>query len=59
MRRSLDHIIPLARGGWHAMDNVALAHLRCNITKHAKILDRMPRWCPAGGDLGELAAKSA
>ena len=35
MRKSIDHIIPLARGGAHQADNVQLAHLRCNIRKGA------------------------
>lgn len=26
----IDHLIPLARGGSHTLDNVALAHPRCN-----------------------------
>lgn len=59
MRRSLDHIIPLSRGGWHAMDNVALAHLRCNISKRSRILDRLPAWHPGGGDFDALAAQPA
>jgi 5-methylcytosine-specific restriction endonuclease McrA len=28
--RSLDHLIPLAHGGNHTEDNLALAHFRCN-----------------------------
>ena len=31
---SLDHIIPLARGGTHTLDNVQCSHLRCNLAKH-------------------------
>lgn len=58
MRRSIDHVIPLARGGWHAMDNVALAHLRCNISKRDKILDRAPKWHSTGGDVGAVATQS-
>lgn len=42
--RSIDHIIPIVAGGAHAMDNVALSHLRCNISKKSKILDRLPSW---------------
>jgi hypothetical protein len=38
-RASMDHVIPLARDGWHAMDNVKLACLRCNIRKNAKDLE--------------------
>lgn len=33
---SLDHIIPLKRGGLHALSNVQLAHLGCNSKKGAK-----------------------
>lgn len=35
MSASLDHIIPLARGGPHRWENVQLAHLACNIKKGA------------------------
>lgn len=30
---SLDHIVPLSRGGGHTYANVQLAHLRCNLVK--------------------------
>lgn len=30
---TLDHIVPLARGGTHTYDNLALAHFICNSTK--------------------------
>lgn len=30
---SIDHVIPLARGGSHALDNLQLAHLQCNLSK--------------------------
>lgn len=33
---SLDHIIPLSKGGSHTPDNVQLAHLRCNLSKGSK-----------------------
>lgn len=33
MSASLDHIIPLAKGGPHTLGNVQLAHLRCNVHK--------------------------
>lgn len=36
---SIDHVIPLARGGMHAWKNVALAHLKCNILKSDSIPD--------------------
>lgn len=35
---SLDHVIPIARGGTHTPENVQLAHLVCNQRKQ----DRMP-----------------
>lgn len=35
---SLDHIIPLSRGGTHTYDNVQLAHLSCNLRKHNNVL---------------------
>jgi 5-methylcytosine-specific restriction endonuclease McrA len=35
---SLDHRIPLSRGGSHDLENVQLAHLRCNIAKGNRIL---------------------
>lgn len=34
---TLDHIIPLAKGGDHASDNVALACMSCNRIKSAKV----------------------
>lgn len=33
MRATLDHIIPLSRGGEHVWDNVAPAHWICNMEK--------------------------
>lgn len=33
---SLDHIVPLARGGSHEPANVHLTHLRCNLKKGAR-----------------------
>ncbi len=32
---SLDHIVPLSRGGGHLYSNVQVAHLRCNDRKDA------------------------
>lgn len=34
MSASLDHIVPISRGGAHTADNVQLAHLTCNCQKH-------------------------
>lgn len=32
-RPSMDHIVPLSRGGAHTLDNVHLTHYRCNLSK--------------------------
>lgn len=34
MSSSLDHIIPLSRGGNHTRDNVCCSHLQCNVSKN-------------------------
>jgi 5-methylcytosine-specific restriction endonuclease McrA len=31
--KSFDHVIPLSKGGAHTLNNIKLAHLRCNIRK--------------------------
>lgn len=33
MRATLDHVIPLSKGGTHTYDNVAAAHWLCNMAK--------------------------
>lgn len=38
MSRSVDHRIPIARGGAHTRANCQAAHLRCNLRKHAKLV---------------------
>ena len=38
---SLDHIIPLSRGGPHTYQNVQLAHLKCNLEKRDQIIGQM------------------
>lgn len=37
MRGSVDHIIPLSRGGSNEPDNVQLTHLHCNIKKNNRL----------------------
>ncbi len=34
---SIDHVIPLARGGSHTWGNVQLSHLSCNLSKGARM----------------------
>lgn len=36
--KSIDHIVPLARGGEHSRANTQAAHLSCNCRKGAKLL---------------------
>lgn len=33
MSKSIDHTVPVSRGGTHSLDNVQLAHLGCNCAK--------------------------
>lgn len=40
---SIDHIIPLTKGGEHSYRNVALAHLRCNSSKHNNVVTQQMR----------------
>jgi 5-methylcytosine-specific restriction endonuclease McrA len=35
-RVSIDHVVPLSRGGLHSYSNVQLAHLACNTRKGSK-----------------------
>lgn len=36
---SIDHIIPLAKGGTHTWDNIQLAHRHCNSIKSDNIIE--------------------
>jgi 5-methylcytosine-specific restriction endonuclease McrA len=38
---SLDHVIPVSRGGPHSRENIKLAHLGCNIAKKDRLLSEM------------------
>lgn len=35
---SLDHIVPLAKGGDHLYANCQTAHLKCNLSKGARLM---------------------
>ena len=37
---TLDHVIPLSKGGMHGPDNVKCAHSNCNLRKSAKIYNK-------------------
>lgn len=43
---SIDHIIPLSKGGFHSWENIKLAHLICNMKKSNKMVLRLQ---PDGG----------
>lgn len=36
MSPSLDHVVPLSRGGAHTYANTQITHLKCNVAKGAK-----------------------
>lgn len=44
---SIDHIIPIARGGLHAWNNVRLAHFKCNQEKGADVIEHAEELIPA------------
>lgn len=37
MEYHVDHIVPIAKGGWNVFDNLQLLCPRCNLTKGAKL----------------------
>lgn len=37
LSKSLDHIVPISKGGAHSFANGQLAHLRCNIVKRDRV----------------------
>lgn len=37
---TIDHVVPLSRGGDHTWSNVQAAHLRCNMSKNAQTPDQ-------------------
>lgn len=39
---SIDHVLPLSRGGSHTYDNVQASHLKCNISYGARNKDGAP-----------------
>jgi len=44
---SIDHIVPVSRGGLHAWNNVRLAHFKCNVDKSDKIIPEAKKMIPA------------
>ncbi len=56
---SMDHVIPLDLGGAHAFDNIALTHLRCNLSKKNRLPQRFPLWHEGVTNPLAVATKSA
>jgi len=38
---TLDHLVPISRGGEHTADNLQTAHRVCNCRKHARTMDEL------------------
>lgn len=41
-----DHVLPLARGGAHSMENIRPAHARCNLSKGHRLLSELDWYRP-------------
>ncbi len=48
---SLEHIIPLSRGGTHTLENLTYTHLKCNLTKQAKLIEELALPLPSPLDI--------
>ena len=40
---SMDHVVPMFRGGAHSYANTQASHLRCNLAKGAKLVQAISR----------------
>ncbi len=43
MEFEMDHVIPISRGGKHVCENIVAACVRCNRSKHNKLLSEWPQ----------------
>lgn len=41
--RSIDHVVPLSRGGTHTYDNIRITHWICNVRKNNQIIEPVER----------------
>lgn len=57
-RATLEHIVPISRGGSHTFGNTALACHRCNVSKNDKTPEEYEAW-KAGGSNGWKETASA
>lgn len=44
---TIDHIIPVSRGGLHSWGNIRLAHFKCNVDKSDEIIPEAKKMIPA------------
>lgn len=47
-RATLEHVLPISRGGTHTLDNTVLACHRCNVSKNDKTLEEYEAWKGVG-----------
>lgn len=59
MYPSIDHIIPVSRGGFHAWDNVRLAHFECNTKKSNDIIPNVEKMIPENAYSAKKEPKQA
>lgn len=57
-RATLEHTVPISRGGSHTFENTALACHRCNVSKNDKTPEEYEAW-KAGGSNGWKETASA
>src|SRR5574341_1258757 len=38
---SIDHVIPISKGGEHSLKNIAFTHWECNLMKHDMTMERL------------------
>lgn len=49
-RATLEHVLPLSRGGTHTFSNTKLACHRCNVSKNSKTLEEWEAWKAGASD---------
>lgn len=58
MSATVDHIIPCAKGGSDELDNLQLAHRKCNRLKSDKMPEEKPKTVEANRDLPQSGSKN-
>lgn len=49
-RATLEHVLPLSRGGTHTFENTKIACHRCNVSKNSKTVAEWEAWKGGGSD---------